>query len=117
MATTLLTTGLVCVIAAIVGGGVKLFGGSVPVIPSSMRQLGLGVFGGVLLPAAYLLTASPEKPTPQPSSERRETTSVVETQWAGTMKLSDLTDQHLDVSDERGTLSFHAAPVNASKLT
>jgi len=58
MATTLLTTGLLCVIAAIVGGGIEAFGGKVPVIQSSKRQAALGLFGIVLLLGAWFSSSS-----------------------------------------------------------
>jgi len=58
MAVTLLTTGLLCVIAAIVGGGIEAFGGKVPVIQSSKRQTALGLFGILLLLGAYVSSSS-----------------------------------------------------------
>jgi hypothetical protein len=45
----LLIPGLVCVIAAIVGGGLKAFGFEIPVLSTPARQLGLGCFGALLL--------------------------------------------------------------------
>lgn len=60
MATTLLTTGLLCVIAAIVGGGIEALGGKVPVIESSKRQTALGLFGIVLLLGAWFSSSSPK---------------------------------------------------------
>jgi hypothetical protein len=58
MATTLLTTGLLCVIAAIVGGGIEALGGKVPVIQSSKRQTALGLFGTILLLGAWFSPSS-----------------------------------------------------------
>jgi hypothetical protein len=52
MATTLLTAGIACIVAAIVGGGLKAFGLEIPALASSRRQIGLGVFGAMLLVAA-----------------------------------------------------------------
>jgi hypothetical protein len=61
MATTLLTTGLLCVIAAIVGGGIEAFGGKVPVIQSSKRQTALGLFGIILLLGALYSSSSKDQ--------------------------------------------------------
>jgi hypothetical protein len=52
MATTLLTAGIACIVAAIVGGGLKAFGLEIPALASSRRQIGLGLFGAALLAAA-----------------------------------------------------------------
>lgn len=49
MNTILLTTGLACMIAAIVGGGLKAFGIELPVLQSLSRQLLLGVVGVALI--------------------------------------------------------------------
>ena len=64
----------------------------------------------LLLAAAYLNPTQPPSAsgTAQPGPEPQPLKSVVDTQWAGTMKLSDRTDQQLDVTDEKGTLKFHA---------
>ena len=48
MATTLLTTGLACLIAAIVGGGLKAFGIEIPILRSGKRQLALAGLGFIL---------------------------------------------------------------------
>ena len=61
---TLLTTGLACVIAAIVGGGFKAFGIEVPVLASTRRQIVLASFGALLLLAAVAAAYAP-------GSERR----------------------------------------------
>jgi hypothetical protein len=53
MSTTLLTTGLVCIIAAIVGGGLKAFGIEIPILQSGKRQVLLAIFGSILIIAGY----------------------------------------------------------------
>jgi hypothetical protein len=59
VAETIILGGLLCIVAAIVGGGVKLFGaGEVPVINSGPRQLALGCFGAVLVGAGIYLNVS-----------------------------------------------------------
>lgn len=44
----LLTTGLACLIAGIIGGGLKAFGIEIPVLKTWPRQLALLLFGGLL---------------------------------------------------------------------
>src|SRR5438046_1631560 len=67
MTTTLLSAGIACVIAAIVGGGLKAFGVEIPVLASAKRQAILAVFGCGLVIAAYvqygaMTTRTPVKP-------------------------------------------------------
>lgn len=49
MQQTLLITGLTCLIAAIVGGGLKAFGIEIPLLSSRVRQVVLGLFGLILI--------------------------------------------------------------------
>jgi hypothetical protein len=50
----LVTTGLACVVASIVGGGLKAFGIEIPALASRSRQVTLGILGLALLAiAAY----------------------------------------------------------------
>ena len=49
METTLVSAGLACVIAAVVGGGLKAFGIELPVLGSLARQLLLGGLGVILV--------------------------------------------------------------------
>ena len=70
MAATLLTVGLLCIVAAIVGGGLSMAGWQIPVLTSVRRQVTLGAFGLALLAAIPLL--SHDAPPPaygSPSSE------------------------------------------------
>jgi hypothetical protein len=69
MATTLLTTGLLCVIAAIVGGGIEALGGKVPVIQSTKRQTVLGLFGMILLLGAWFSSSGSSKLRAVPRAE------------------------------------------------
>ncbi len=63
MSNTLLTTGLACIVAAIVGGGLKAFGIEIGILRSWKRQGLLAMFGAVMLVTAYVmqrpLTAQP----------------------------------------------------------
>ena len=52
MQQTLLVAGIACVIAAVVGGGLKAFGIEIPALESGVRQGALGVLGLVLLGGA-----------------------------------------------------------------
>jgi len=56
METTLLTTGIACLIAAIIGGGLKAFGIEIPLLKSISRQVALGAFGAILLALSFLET-------------------------------------------------------------
>jgi hypothetical protein len=66
MQSTLITTGVVCIIAAIVGGGLKALGIEVPKLDSFARQALLGIFGIGLVVAGNSYGSSPD-PTSQPS--------------------------------------------------
>jgi len=56
MMTTLITIGIVCIIAAIVGGGLSAFQIEIPVLSSLKRQIILGVFGLILIVSANWTT-------------------------------------------------------------
>lgn len=73
MQATVLTAGIACVIAAIIGGGLKAFGIEIPLLHSRFRQLALGGFGIVLILAARtpLTTPGPKIPIPSAPSVRR----------------------------------------------
>jgi hypothetical protein len=55
----LVTTGLACVVASIVGGGLKAFGIEIPALASRSRQVTLGILGLVLLATAAYNPAAP----------------------------------------------------------
>ena len=57
MNVTLATIGIVCIVAAIAGGGLKAAGAEIPVITSRLRQLALGAVGVGLLVALVLVDA------------------------------------------------------------
>jgi hypothetical protein len=69
MSTTLLTTGLVCVIAAIVGGGLKAFGLELPILRSGGRQGLLATLGIILMVGAYYVQETGKGPISQPGIE------------------------------------------------
>lgn len=49
MQNTLLVSGIACIIAAIVGGGLKAFSFEIPVLKSGIRQASLGMLGAILV--------------------------------------------------------------------
>ena len=49
MENLLVTGGIICLVTAIIGGGMKLFGAVMPNVSSLWRQLILGVVGTILL--------------------------------------------------------------------
>lgn len=78
MVNTLLVVGLACVIAGIIGGGLKLAGVDIPHFESRIRQGMLGALGVVLIAGAVYLTRAdwvgkPEPPIaasqPRPSND------------------------------------------------
>jgi hypothetical protein len=75
---TLIVLAVVCVIGAIVGGGLKALGIEIPVITSTPRQLLLGTAGVVLLVAA-LITHSPTSSGSTSSSHSPTTSSSTKT--------------------------------------
>jgi hypothetical protein len=54
MITTLLTTGIACLLAAIVGGGLKALGFEIPILQSGKRRALLAGLGVILLIAASM---------------------------------------------------------------
>lgn len=66
MSTTLLTFGVACIVAAIVGGGLKAFQIEIPALRSLTRQVMLATFGLAMVLAAYVIQQS-TKSNPQPS--------------------------------------------------
>lgn len=66
MSSTLYTIGLGCIIAAIIGGGLKAFGMEIPLIQSRTRQVILGTFGLLIT-----LIALGSEPTPSPATAKK----------------------------------------------
>ncbi len=65
MAMALLTTGLACLIAAIVGGGLRAFGIEIPVLKAVARQTALAILGAGLVYSGF--RAQPKKDTANPA--------------------------------------------------
>ena len=63
MQSTFLTVGIACLIAAIVGGGLKAFGIEIPLLKSVPRQLLLGGFGAVLLILSFVVMPAKQNRT------------------------------------------------------
>lgn len=73
MANTLLIAGIVCIVAAVVGGGIKMLGNELPVLGSTLRQGLLALVGVAFLIASYLVshpsTSAPAAPPASAASE------------------------------------------------
>jgi hypothetical protein len=61
VATTLITVGIACVVAAVVGGGVTLLGASLPLINALPRQIVVGLFGLVVFGLGYRMRSQPKR--------------------------------------------------------
>jgi hypothetical protein len=59
MTTVFVTAGVACIIAAIVGGGLKAFGMEIPALKSRARRIALASFGTVLTFAGIMLDRHP----------------------------------------------------------
>ncbi|MGZ8200512.1 MAG: hypothetical protein ACXWUC_06955, partial [Methylosarcina sp.] len=55
MENTLFGVGVGCIIAAIIGGGLKAFGMEIPLFNSIKRQVLLGLFGLILITSPFVL--------------------------------------------------------------
>lgn len=64
MLTTLITVGISCLLAAIIGGGFKGLGIEIPVVHSQKRQIMLAVAGVVLLGSAVVVKYYKDRPDP-----------------------------------------------------
>ena len=71
METTFTTAGVACIIAAVVGGGLKAFAIEIPLIQSRVRQLALAGLGVLLIVIGRLSTAAPTAPVAAPSRLKR----------------------------------------------
>lgn len=63
----LFSFGLVCIIAAVVGGGVKALGAEIPVIDSPERQVLLGVLGLIVCVLSFVISDPSGEPSSQPA--------------------------------------------------
>jgi len=71
----LITAGIACLIAAIVGGGLKAFAIEIPLLASVRRQLLLGLLGALLLGLGFgdkLMSPGPGKAEIVPANEAAE---------------------------------------------
>ena len=72
MESTLLTAGLACIIAAVVGGGLKAFNIEIPVLRTWPRQIALFALGIVLCLIAFGMRPTPPRPPPAAPPAKQE---------------------------------------------
>jgi hypothetical protein len=72
MDTTLFLLGITCIIAALVGGGLKAVNFEFPVINSPTRQIALAVLGIILMGVSRLFVPAPPPPPTAKSPEYPE---------------------------------------------
>jgi hypothetical protein len=80
----ILGTGIACIIAAIVGGGLQLFGINIPVLNSIRRQLLLASFGALLVlwqvtPLLHRTSTENKPPTPPATANASPSLATGET--------------------------------------
>lgn len=117
MDSTLLGAGLACLVAAIVGGGMKAFGFEIPLVSSTKRQLMLGLLGLTLavasINAVREVAVSSFKGAQDDSGKRHTPTPTLTT---GTWTLRNAIDRDgNDWSDS--TLKFTTQASTATGLT
>jgi hypothetical protein len=72
-----LISGIACLIAAVVGGGLKAFGIEVPALKSLVRQVVLGVLGAVLIVVGVFHSSdTTDTKTPRPATTRTDAVTV-----------------------------------------
>jgi hypothetical protein len=108
---TLLTAGISCIIAAIVGGGLKAFGIEIPVLNSRFRQLALGGFGIFLTLAGLLLDIYPSRQPETPSNvtPKRDPSRMPSQQTEAKRKSTELTDESAPSAPEASKLRKYSA--------
>ncbi len=119
MTTTILTTGLACLIAAIVGGGLKAFGIEIPVLRSGKRQLTLGAFGLILVLVSTLSRQYSKHP--EEGSSRPTAADVVDRESSPSPAqkvalLSELHQNEKTIQDLQNGLTEHAAQISAQEV-
>jgi hypothetical protein len=76
MESTLLTAGLACLIAAVIGGGLKAFSIEIPLLASWPRQIGLFVLGLLLCVIAFTMRPIPSRPPALPTEPKSSPVAV-----------------------------------------
>ena len=106
MSTTLILLGVVCLIAAVVGGGLKALGVEVPAIASVPRQIGLGLLGTLLVVVGIM-----EQPMPHtPLGNTTETTTTADSRQQGSSGQLNMITPVLD-DREKNDISPDVAPL------
>jgi hypothetical protein len=100
METTLLTAGLACLIASIIGGGLKAFSIEIPVLTNWPRQIALFTLGLVLCLIAFGMRPAPTQAVRSGTAGSTATLNSWEKSWECTLRFS---------SGGRGVLRFGPA--------
>jgi hypothetical protein len=111
----LLTAGVVCLIAAVVGGGLKAFGIEMPLLQSVQRQVLLAVLGAGLLVGAYF-TQAPHDNEPAPA---QSATPIAPSNPAPVDPDKVLAAQQFDLLSreiEKGCIPFHEGSIAVDQL-
>lgn len=123
METVLLSTGLACLIAAIVGGGLKAFGIEIPLLQSLTRQLLLGGLGVLLVVLSFATPSPPPppmdktSPTPHPTRAASPTpTRVTQPQTGGALHLSVNNNPRVVAAGGRTTILVRVTDRNGTAV-
>jgi hypothetical protein len=122
MDSTLLLLGLACIIAAIVGGGLKAVGFEFPALSSIGRQIGLAALGLVLVlvsrsfvPNSSPITPPPEvRTTPKPAEVSEGTLGVHVVVTPPAMQPGEKATVYVEVTDPNGNRVEGASVVVAA---
>lgn len=100
MENTLFGVGAGCIIAAVIGGGLKAFGMEIPLFNSIKRQVLLGLFGLILITSPFVLRPI-EQPSPLDAKQIPQVTGI----WSITQHGEQILDGSLNLTQIGTTLT------------
>jgi hypothetical protein len=131
---TLVGMGVVCIIAAIVGGGVEALGAKMPVLNSGKRQLFLAGFGIILMLIGFSSTdnsktppnATADKPSYQSPQKLETQTNANDTNISGSNSkaqpgvnraalIEELHSNNEKIADLEAGIASHAVQILTSR--